>query len=180
MNARRFGWRVESLPPLGWAAMILGGLLAAAASKTGRDLLWTVSLVMMAAGALLVFLFSGPGKSPLGRAVGGLLALTKVTSAFGDALSYLRLFALGLASASLAVAFNDMAGQVREAVPGAGLLLALTILLLGHGLNFILSLSSGVIHGLRLNVIEFFNWGLTDEGSLFRHFRRKEREQWNL
>jgi V/A-type H+-transporting ATPase subunit I len=180
MNARRFGWRVESLPPLGWAAMILGGLLAAAASKTGRDLLWTVSLVMMAAGALLVFLFSGAGKKPLGRAIGGLLALTKVTSAFGDALSYLRLFALGLASASLAVAFNDMAGQVREAVPGAGLLLALTILLLGHGLNFILSLSSGVIHGLRLNVIEFFNWGLTDEGSLFRHFRRKEREQWNL
>ena len=89
------------------------------------------------------------------------------------------LFALGLASASLAVAFNDMAGQVREAVPGAGLLLALTILLLGHGLNFILSLSSGVIHGLRLNVIEFFNWGLTEEGSLFRPFRRKERVQWN-
>ena len=179
MNARRFGWRTESLPPLGWASMILGGLLAAAASTAGQDLLWTVSLLMLAGGALLVLLFSGAGKKPLARAASGILALTKVTIAFGDALSYLRLFALGLASASLAVAFNDMAGQVRQAVPGAGLLLALTILLLGHGLNFILSLSSAVIHGLRLNVIEFFNWGLTEEGNLFRPFSRKERAQWN-
>jgi V/A-type H+-transporting ATPase subunit I len=179
MNARRLGWTTGALPPLGWAAMILGGLLMAAASPMNLEVLNTVSIVMLAGGALLVFLFSGAGKKPLPRIAGGLLALTKVTTAFGDALSYLRLFALGLASASLAVAFNDMAGQVRQAIPGAGLLLALAVLLLGHGLNFILSLSSAVIHGLRLNVIEFFNWGLTEEGNPFRPFRRKESTQWN-
>ena len=41
-------------------------------------------------------------------------------------------------------------------------------------LNFVLSLSSGFIHGLRLNVIEFFKWGVKDEGTAYRPFERKE------
>jgi V/A-type H+-transporting ATPase subunit I len=102
------------------------------------------------------------------------MALTAVSGAFGDVLSYLRLFALGLASASLAMAFNDMAADVRDAIPGIGVLFALLILLLGHALNFLLSVSSGFIHGLRLNVIEFFKWGVKDEGNPWRPFERKE------
>jgi V/A-type H+-transporting ATPase subunit I len=97
-----------------------------------------------------------------------------VSGAFGDVLSYLRLFALGLASASLAAAFNDMAADVRAAIPGIGFLFALLILLLGHSLNFLLSLASGFIHGLRLNVIEFFKWGVQEEGNPYRPFERKE------
>ena len=93
--------------------------------------------------------------------------------AFGDVLSYLRLFALGLASASLAIAFNAMAADAREALPGAGLLAAIIILVIGHSLNLLLAVASGVIHGLRLNVIEFFNWGLPEEGPLFRPFKKK-------
>ena len=99
-----------------------------------------------------------------------------VTNAFGDVLSYLRLFALGLASGSLAAAFNDLAAKSHAAVQGAGIALALLVLLVGHGLNFLLALMSGVVHGLRLNYIEFFNWGLEDEGKPFRAFRRKEIE----
>jgi V/A-type H+-transporting ATPase subunit I len=72
-----------------------------------------------------------------------------------------------------------MAGRIHGSMPGIGLLFALLILLIGHGLNFVLSLSSAVIHGLRLNVIEFFNWGLPEEGALFRPFRRKERRRWS-
>ena len=108
------------------------------------------------------------------RVVKGLSALTGLSSAFGDVLSYLRLFALGLASASLAIAFNDMARDVREALPGIGFFFMLLILLLGHTLNFALSLSSGFIHGLRLNMIEFFNWGVKDEGNPYRPFEQKE------
>jgi len=81
--------------------------------------------------------------------------------------SYLRLFALGLAGSSLASTFNDMAGQIRGAVPGVGLLLALLVLVPGHALNLLLGVTGGVIHGLRLNVIEFFNWSLKEEGHLF-------------
>ncbi len=93
-------------------------------------------------------------------------------------LSYLRLFALGLASASLAGTFNDMAGQVKEALPGIGILFALLIALFGHTLNFVLALSSGFIHGLRLNFIEFFRWSISEEGHPFNAFARKEKESW--
>ena len=88
------------------------------------------------------------------------------------------LFALGLASASLAAAFNDMAADVREALPGVGMLFALLILVLGHALNFLLSVASGFIHGLRLNVIEFFKWATPEEGYPFRVFTRKETSAW--
>jgi V/A-type H+-transporting ATPase subunit I len=112
------------------------------------------------------------------RLLQGLLGLTRFSNAFGDSLSYLRLFALGLASASLAGTFNDLSGQVKAAVPGIGLLFALLIVLLGHGLNFVLSLSSGVIHGMRLNCIEFFNWSISEEGYPFKAFDRKEKKSW--
>ena len=62
------------------------------------------------------------------RLLDGLVALTGLTKAFGDVLSYLRLFALGLASASLALAFNDLAHQVGT-ISGFGMLLALVILM---------------------------------------------------
>jgi V/A-type H+-transporting ATPase subunit I len=107
----------------------------------------------------------------------GLRALTDITKAFGDVLSYLRLFALGLASASLALTFNGLAHQVAAVYPGIGVLLALLILLVGHGLNLALSLMSGVVHGLRLNFIEFYNWGLSEEGYPFKAFARREETQ---
>jgi V/A-type H+-transporting ATPase subunit I len=93
-------------------------------------------------------------------------------------LSYLRLFALGLASASLAVTFNDLATQAMGAGPGIGLLLALLILALGHVLNLVLAVVSGVVHGLRLNLIEFYNWGINEEGYPFNAFRKKETVTW--
>jgi V/A-type H+/Na+-transporting ATPase subunit I len=146
-----------------------------------RDLaaLKTLSVAILAAGGALVFLFTGVGQKPLARCLSGLLGFARVTSAFGDVLSYLRLFALGLASASLAVAFNGMAGRLGESMGGIGLLCVLLVLVIGHGLNFVLGISSAVIHGLRLNVIEFFNWGMTEEGKLFRPLKRKESSVWS-
>ena len=118
--------------------------------------------------------FAGYGEKPLMRVFKGISALTGLSSLFGDVMSYLRLFALGLASASLAVAFNDMARDLSNAVPGIGFLFGLLVLLLGHAMNFALSFASGFIHGLRLNVIEFFKWGVKDEGHAYRPFERKE------
>jgi V/A-type H+-transporting ATPase subunit I len=173
MDARRHGWSPRALAPLGWALSIAAGFAFFIAAQAGEETLQRVAAVVAGVGLLLVFGFAGYGARPLGRLGRGLVAMTRITGAFGDVLSYLRLFALGLASASLAVAFNGMAANAREAIPGIGLLAALTILLIGHSLNLLLAVASGFIHGLRLNVIEFFNWGLPEEGPLFRPFKKK-------
>ena len=108
--------------------------------------------------------------------VGGVLGLTK---AFGDILSYLRLFALGLAGASLAATFNELAVTARDSVSVGGFLLFTLIIIFGHGLNMVLALMSGVIHGLRLNLMEFYNWGIQGEGYPFKAFARRGDSKWN-
>ncbi|MGF1529433.1 MAG: V-type ATP synthase subunit I, partial [Candidatus Competibacterales bacterium] len=164
------------VPPVGWIVVMAG----ATALALGDEVLGWVGATAMGVGLLAVVAFASrrPVTSPkaLALRVGeGLLALAQVTQLFGDVLSYLRLFALGLASASLAVTFNTLADQVRTEVPGLGLLLALLVLGLGHAINLALGLMSGLVHGLRLNYIEFFNWSLLREGHPFRAFARKER-----
>jgi V/A-type H+-transporting ATPase subunit I len=52
--------------------------------------------------------------------------------------------------------------------------IALLILVLGHGINLLLAIISGFVHGLRLNFIEFFNWSLSEEGTAFQPFNKKE------
>lgn len=173
MEARRHGWSPRALPSLGWAIFVLGGYTMFVADRAGTHWLKWPTLAMAVVGLVLVFAFSGYGARPLGRLGAGLVGLTRITAAFGDVLSYLRLFALGLASASLAIAFNNMASSTRQAIPGLGLLAALIILVIGHTLNLVLAVAGGFIHGLRLNVIEFFNWGLPEEGPLFRPFKKK-------
>ncbi len=174
MDGLRFRSWPRRLPSLGWAVAVLGGLALWGGMELERQALVRGGWAAIGLGLATVLLFAGYGQKPLKRLLSGLVALTGVSGAFGDVLSYLRLFALGLASASLAVAFNDMAEEVREGLPGIGVLFGLLILLFGHGLNFLLSVASGFIHGLRLNVIEFFKWGVRDEGIPYRPFERKE------
>lgn len=182
---------------IGWVLGILGGYFWGLFSEeTNKATVWLAAIwgpapssfqpqfewvgqMAVAIGMSLVFLFSSSrplvGGTPLDwilRIVDGLLGLTKVSQAFGDILSYLRLFALGFASAQLAVTFNDMANSMQQ-IPGVGMLLALLVLILGHGVNIVLGIMGGVVHGLRLNCIEFFNWSLTEEGHPFRAFRKK-------
>lgn len=179
MNAWRYGRNLKFLAPLGWAAIVMGGTAMALSSKLHSPVTKQAGVLGLAGGALLVVLFTAADQ-PIGkRLLGGVLGLTKVSAAFGDVLSYLRLFALGLASASLATVFNNMASSLHRKFAGFGLLLAILILLLGHTINLVMSISSGFIHGLRLNVIEFFNWGVPEEGKVYRPFVRKETVRWN-
>ncbi len=161
----------------GWIAVLLGGLLLWLGGRDGAA--GALGWAMLVGGFLAVFLFASDRpvdgwKNGALRLLDGGMALAGAMGLFGDVLSYMRLFALGLASASLAVTFNELAGQAHAALPGLGLLMAILILLVGHGLNFGLALMSGVVHGLRLNYIEFFKWGLAGEGRPFRRFARKE------
>lgn len=182
VDAWRHGWRAAALAPLGWVAVLLGGV-ALGMGVEGTHLQAAGPWVMAAGGAAVLlftgFAEAGEDTSFLKRLLPGLKGLSRLTSAFGDVLSYLRLFALGLASASLAVAFNGLASQVAEGLPGLGMLLAFLVLLIGHALNFTLAVVSGVVHGMRLNCIEFFGWSVPEEGRAFRAFAKKESVPWN-
>jgi V/A-type H+-transporting ATPase subunit I len=179
MNAYRYEHWQDRLPSIGWIGVICGGFSLAISGSITLPGLKKLSIALMAIGALLILWFTAPGKKPFSRILHGLEGLTKISGALGDVLSYLRLFALGLGSASLAIEFNRMAASVHESYPGIGLVFALLILVLGHGINLALGITSGVIHGLRLNVIEFFNWGLKEEGTLYKPFKQSEDNLWN-
>jgi V/A-type H+-transporting ATPase subunit I len=166
---RRGRW--SALAPVGWALAMLGGFAVYVGFAEG-------GAAALGVGLGLVFLFTS--ERPIRRAldvpmrvVDGVMALTGVSKAFGDILSYLRLFALGLSSASLALTFNQLGTDIMGEGKGIALLLGLMVLVLGHGLNFILGIVSGVVHGLRLNVIELYNWSVFGEGVPFQAFARQ-------
>ncbi|MES0883441.1 V-type ATP synthase subunit I [Roseibium sp. SCP14] len=162
--------------PIGWSLVAFGGL----ATFLGQGTIFaTVGPASIILGLLTVGFFGSDRKVDSVKSGGlrifdGLAALARIVNIFSDVLSYMRLFALGLAAASLAETINSLSGQLNHAVPGIGLLIALLVLSIGHAINIGLGVIAGFVHGLRLNVIEFFNWGLKDEGKPFRPFKKEE------
>lgn len=174
-------WSLQMFSPVGWIALLIGGLIYGLDRSDVGIAEWMrpIGHWGLVSGAVLVLLFSSDRsvwtlrvKSHALRLADGVMSLTNVTRAFGDVLSYLRLFALGLASAQLAATFNDLTYKASCCI-GIGSLLAVLVVTLGHGLNLTLAVMSGVVHGLRLNCIEFFGWGLPEEGYPFQPFNRK-------
>jgi len=120
--------------------------------------LWWILLAAM----LLPSWFSLPGKGMVKRILLGFASsLLPLLNTFSDTMSYLRLFAVGLASYFIASAFNELSVQVAEA---ATWFAAIPILIFGHGLNMGLATIAIFAHGVRLNMLEFSNnvgvqWG---------------------
>jgi len=168
----------QALAPIGWIGLVVGGFCLWLGQTGSAAMLDEVGRILMVGGSVLLILFSSTRAVShltdiIWRLADGLKSLIGITQLFGDVLSYMRLFALGLASASLALTFNQLAEQVMHSMPGPGLLLGILILLLGHTLNLMLCLMSGLVHGLRLNFIEFYNWSVSDEGYPFKAFSKK-------
>jgi V/A-type H+/Na+-transporting ATPase subunit I len=176
-------WRhrhgLHALSGLGWAAIILGGFgVGLGKSFAALAALTTLGWRGVVLGGLLVLLFhserpfSLAPKQLFGRLVDGLKGLLELSKAFGDVLSYLRLFALGLAAVKLAEVFNHLAAASFES-KGVGVVLGVLILLGGHTINLAMGIMGGVVHSLRLNLIEFFNWSLPEEGRRFEALTKK-------
>jgi V/A-type H+-transporting ATPase subunit I len=179
VTAWRHRHALHALSGLGWAAIILGGFgIGVGKSYAALRALSAFGWIGLVLGALLVLLFHSQRpfslvpKELLGRLVDGLKGLLELSKAFGDVLSYMRLFALGLAAVKLAEVFNHMAATSFEA-KGVGVLLGVLILLVGHTINFAMGIMGGVVHSLRLNLIEFFNWSLPEEGQRFEALTKK-------
>lgn len=93
-----------------------------------------------------------------------LLGLTEVMNliqVFSDVLSYLRLYALGLAG-------GIVGGVINDAAAGLPALFAILLILLGHGINMVLGIMGGVIHGLRLNFLEWYHYSFQGGGKKFK------------
>lgn len=110
----------------------------------------------MLVGLALILLFNQPGKNPLVNVAGGLWVLyNMVTGFFGDILSYIRLFALGVSSGILGFVINSIGSQMLG-IPIAGPVVYVIFLIAGHSLNLALGALSGFVHPLRLTFVEFF------------------------
>lgn len=90
----------------------------------------------------------------------GLIELSKPIELFADILSYLRLYALGLAAMILAGTFNDMGMRL-------GFAAGFFVILIGHTINIAVGIMGGTIHGLRLNFIEWYHHSFEGGGRLF-------------
>ena len=100
-----------------------------------------------------------------------------IIGSFTDVLSYIRLFAVGLAGACIAASFNGMAFDICKV--SAWLLPAgILVVLAGHALNIALALLSVLVHAVRLNTLEFSNHtGLSWSGQSFNPFRSNKKEE---
>lgn len=102
----------------------------------------------------------------------GMMPLT-IAGTLGDIISYVRLFAVGLASVKVAQNFNDMAINLGLPV-WAKIIPLVLILLIGHGLNFAMAALSILVHAVRLNTLEFSNHkGISWSGYAYRPFRKR-------
>ncbi len=126
--------------------------------------------------ALFIMFYSNPDRKILLLNIGGGLwgTYNMVSGLLGDVLSYIRLFALGLAGGILGNVFNALALQAGGALPGwIGWLPTLLILVFGHSLNFALCLISSVVHPMRLTFVEFYkNAGFEGGGKEYKPFKK--------
>lgn len=145
---------ILALADAGWISILWGGFFLAKTLILGQAFPVFGKWFFMA-GCALVVLFTSPNKNiAKGIASGlGALALNGVNS-FTDVVSYIRLFAVGLATVAIADSFNAMAMSVGYGSFFAGIVTSF-IFLMGHGLNIILGPLSVLVHGVRLNVLEF-------------------------
>jgi V/A-type H+/Na+-transporting ATPase subunit I len=83
---------------------------------------------------------------------GAFTTFLNTISSFGNVMSYIRLFAVGMASLAIAQSFNGMADSMLH---GLALPAGILILVIGHALNIVMGMLSVVVHGMRLNLLEF-------------------------
>jgi V/A-type H+-transporting ATPase subunit I len=122
---------------------------------------------LVATGIILVILFTSPQSRVL-RGIGeglGTVAMSFMNN-ITDVISYVRLFAVGLATLAIAETTNTLASGLGNGI--LALSAGIAILIIGHGLNILLGFISVLVHGVRLNVLEFSGHAnITWSGSAF-------------
>lgn len=117
----------------------------------------TIALALVIVGFVLSFVFSNYEGSVIKSLLASLKnivsVLLGVVNVFSDIVSYIRLWAVGLAGAAISATVNELAGPLFGNF--LFMVLAIVLLVFGHGLNMILNVLSVIVHGIRLNTLEF-------------------------
>lgn len=158
---------------LSWYVLFLGIGLFALTLLFDNFALKISSYVLLALGAVMVFLGGalGKGKSFLKRIMGGLKKYYDIIGYFSDILSYCRIFGLGLATGAIAMVVNTIAeiiiGMFPQNLAFIGVIISIPILVLFHLFNIAINVLGAYIHNCRLQYIEFFSRFFTGGGRLF-------------
>ena len=174
---KRFGFK-ENISTWGWLILILGGILLTAVGMAGflSPLAMKIAIISIAVvSGLGIYIFNTPGRNPLANIGAGLWdTYNMITGLLGDVLSYIRLYALGLAGGMLGQAFNILGGMMVEDGFGAiNWLPFLLIVLFGHTLNLAMSCLGAFVHPLRLTFVEYFkNAGYEGKGKEYSPLKK--------
>ena len=179
---RQTGFR-NNLSTWGWSLLIIGGIITIITSMCVELPENVTKITLIAIGvisALGIYVFNTPGRNPLINIGAGLWdTYNMVTGIIGDTLSYVRLFALGLAGGMLGGAFNNLGMMILGDGEGSVVSIilkglgAVVILCIGHVLNLLLSALGAFVHPLRLTFVEYFkNAGYEGKGGLYEPFKK--------
>lgn len=175
---KQFGFKAN-IATWGWLLLIVGGLIVAILGLTvlPENVFKWALIAVGAVSALAIYIFNTPGRNPLINIGAGLWdTYNMATGILGDVLSYIRLYALGLAGGMLGAAFNNLGLMIMGgSVEGATWqwLPFVLILVLGHVLNLAMSALGAFVHPLRLSFVEYFkNAGYEGKGTLYQPFRK--------
>ncbi len=152
----RSGKRLDAFFDVGfWLLVLVGACVLATGMGIGENLVFDIGMYMMIAGAIGLILTQGrANKNIFSRLFGGILSLYDITSYVGDALSYSRLMALGLATGVIASVINVLGSLGGNSV--AGLITYIVISVVGHALNFAINMLGAYVHTNRLQYVEFY------------------------
>ncbi len=165
----------KSLGTIGWTLLIVGGIIVGATGLAGvmsNAVTKIIIIVLGIVSAIGIFFLNDLHRNPLINIGSGLWeTYNTITGLVSDVLSYIRLYALGLAGGMLGAVFNQLAGGILESlnVPGVNWLCFILIAVLGHTLNLAMCCLGAFVHPLRLNFLEFFkNSGYEGSGKTYK------------
>jgi V/A-type H+-transporting ATPase subunit I len=143
---------------------------------TALDVLGAARNYLLIGGVVLVAFFHEL-ETPLLRRIGAsFMPLFFIfTGILGDILSYVRLFALGLASSVLGLVVNQIGMQIMDGGV-VGMIVGVIFLLFGHTLNFGIAALGSFVHPLRLTFVEFYgNIGFQGKGIPYQPFSKSKK-----
>lgn len=156
---------------IGWVIFLIGGYLFFPSMLRASSMVHYLGIMSPETATVLGknLVYGGIGTalllSILQNGLSGIKELMRLMEVFGDVLSYVRLYALSLAGAIMASTFNEIGMSIGGS--GIGMVAGFFVILAGHLTNMALGLMSGVIHGLRLNFIEWYHYSFDGEGRAF-------------